>query len=167
MRAASSEAPDLSMIQEIEQLIGLNSSNTLRYVDVKRNQLRSMRLEHSETNSIKKTQLNAFLIAGDTTAENWLKSLLQTQASTQEYGRRLLMTGSKPPIALVETGHTVCSCLGVKDIAIKNHLKIYKGDSSQCLASLQGTLKCGTQCGSCVPELRRMIEMNVMNEATL
>ena len=167
MRAASSEAPDLSMIQEIEQLIGLNSSNTLRYVDVKRNQLRSMRLEHSETNSIKKTQLNAFLIAGDTTAENWLKSLLQTQASTQEYGRRLLMTGSKPPIALVETGHTVCSCLGVKDIAIKNHLKIYKGDSSQCLASLQGTLKCGTQCGSCVPELRRMIEMNEMNEATL
>jgi len=28
------------------------------------------------------------------------------------------------------------------------------------LAALQGTLKCGTECGSCVPELKRMIATN-------
>jgi assimilatory nitrate reductase catalytic subunit len=118
-----------------------------------------MRLQHSDANSTKDTQLSAFLIAGDTSAETWLKALLQTQASTQAYGRRLLMNGSKPPVALVDAGNTVCSCVGVKDIAIHHHLKIYKGDSTQRLASLQGTLKCGTQCGSCVPELRRMIQL--------
>ena len=158
MRAACSEAPDMTLLHDIEQLLGLNGSDSLRYVDAKRSQLRSMRLQHSEPAQAKDTQLNAFMIAGDTSAETWLKALLQTQASTQEYGRRLLMTGSKPPVALVDAGTTVCSCVGVKDVAIRNHLEIYKGDSAQRLASLQGTLKCGTQCGSCVPELRRMIQ---------
>ncbi len=158
MRAACSEPPDMTPLHDIEQLLGLNGSDSLRYVDAKRSQLRSMRLQHSEPTQAKDTQLNAFIIAGDTSAETWLKALLQTQASTQEYGRRLLMTGSKPPVALVDAGTTVCSCVGVKDVAIRNHLEIYKGDSAQRLASLQGTLKCGTQCGSCVPELRRMIQ---------
>jgi assimilatory nitrate reductase catalytic subunit len=159
MRAACSEAPDMGLLHDIEQLLGLNGTDSLRYVDAKRSQLRSMRLQHNEAHQTKDTQLDAFLIAGDTSAEIWLKALLQTQVSTQEYGRRLLMTGSKPPVALVDAGHTVCSCVGVKDVAIRNHLKIYKGDSAQRLASLQGTLKCGTQCGSCVPELRRMIQL--------
>ena len=159
MRAACSEAPDMALLHDIEQLLGLNGSDSLRYVDAKRSQLRSMRLQHSEATQAKDTQLNAFIIAGDTSAETWLKALLQTQASTQEYGRRLLMTGSKPPVALVDAGTTVCSCVGVKDVAIRKHLQIYKGDSAQRLASLQGTLKCGTQCGSCVPELRRMIQL--------
>jgi assimilatory nitrate reductase catalytic subunit len=160
MRGACSEAPEMGLLQDIEQLLGLNGTNNLRYVDAKRSQLRSIRLQHSETNKTKDTQLDAFLIAGDTSAENWLKALLQSQASTQAYGRRLLMTGNKPPIAIVHAGNTVCSCVGVKDIAIHNHLKTYKGDSAQRLASLQGTLKCGTQCGSCLPQLRSMIQLN-------
>ena len=159
MRAACSEAPDMALLHDIEELLGLNGPASLRYVDAKRSQLRSMRLQHSEAKQTQDTQLNAFLIAGDTSAQTWLKALLQTQASTKDYGRRLLMTGSKPPVALVDAGTTVCSCVGVKDVAIRNHLNIYKGDSAQRLASLQGTLKCGTQCGSCVPELRRMIQL--------
>jgi assimilatory nitrate reductase catalytic subunit len=159
MRAACSETPDMAVLYDIEQLLGLNGSDSLRYVDAKRSQLRSMRLQHSEAPHTKDTQLNAFIIAGDTSAETWLKALLQTQASTQEYGRRLLITGSKPPVTLVDAGTTVCSCVGVKDVAIRKHLLIYQGDSAQRLASLQGTLKCGTQCGSCVPELRRMIQL--------
>jgi assimilatory nitrate reductase catalytic subunit len=149
----------MALLHDIEQLLGLNSTDSLRYVDAKRSQLRSIRLQHSEDNLTKETQLNAFLIAGDTSAETWLKALLQTQASTQEYGRRLLMTGSTPPVALIDAGTTVCSCVGVKDVAIYKHLQIYKGDRAQCLASLQGTLKCGSQCGSCVPELKRMISL--------
>jgi assimilatory nitrate reductase catalytic subunit len=159
MRAACSEAPDIALLHDIQQLLGLNGNDSLHYVDAKRSQLRSMRLLHNEANPTKETQLNAFLIAGDTSAETWLKALLQTQASTQEYGRRLLMTGSKPPVALADAGTTVCSCVGVKDVAIRQHLSLCKGDSSQRLVSLQDALKCGTQCGSCVPELQRMIRL--------
>jgi len=164
MRAACSEAPDMALLHDIEQLLGLNGSDSLRYVDAKRSQLRSMRLQHSDTPP--NSQLDAFLIAGDTSAEAWLKTLLQTQASTQGYGRRLLMTGSKPPVALVNAGSTVCSCVGVKDLAIQTHLQTCSGDETQRLAALQGALKCGTQCGSCVPELRRMIRLTVPTDST-
>jgi assimilatory nitrate reductase catalytic subunit len=58
-------------------------------------------------------------MAGDTSAEAWLKTLLQTQQSTESYGRRLLMTGQKPPVALKEVGQTICTCVGVKDVAIE------------------------------------------------
>ena len=161
MRAACSEAPDMALLHEIEQLLGLNNSDSLRYLDAKRSQLRSLRLRHSEADLIKDSQLDAFILAGDTSAETWLKALLQTQSSTQAYGRRLLMTGSQTPVALFDAGTTVCSCVGVKDVAIRQHLDKCQGDSAQRLVSLQGTLKCGTQCGSCVPELRRMIQQTV------
>jgi assimilatory nitrate reductase catalytic subunit len=166
MRAACSEAPDMVMAQEIEQILGLQGSDSLRYVDAKRRQLRSMRLRHLDKADQKDTQLDAFLIAGDTSAEAWLKTLLQTQQSAKAYGRRLLMTGSKPPVASNDAGVTVCTCVGVKDVAIQAHLRICQGDETTRLSSLQGTLKCGTQCGSCVPELRRMIQLTLPSDAS-
>jgi assimilatory nitrate reductase catalytic subunit len=165
MRAACSEAPDMAWVHDIEQLLGLHDADSLRYLDAKRSQLRSMRLRHLETANLKDTQLDAFLIAGDTSAETWLKTLLQTQQSAKAYGRRLLMTGRQPPVPLVDAGATVCTCVGVKDVAIETHLKTCKGGETVRLASLQSTLKCGTQCGSCVPELRRMIRLTLPSDA--
>ena len=148
-RAACSEAPDMALIQTIEALFGLSGTSNLRYVDAKRSQVRSMR--------VRDNLLEGFVIAGDTSAEKWLNTLLQTQASTATYGRRLLMTGAKPPVALVEAGTTVCACVGVRDLAISSHLRKCAGDEASRLISLQNTLGCGTQCGSCVPQLKRMI----------
>jgi len=56
--------------------------------------------------------------------------------------------------------------VGVKDVAIQAHLKTCQGDEIERLASLQGALKCGTQCGSCVPELRRMIRLALPTDST-
>jgi assimilatory nitrate reductase catalytic subunit len=159
MRAACSEAPDMACVHDIAQLLGLHSAECLRYEDAKRHQLRSMRLRHSTSPA--DSQLDAFLIAGDTSAEAWLTTLLQSQASTRDYGRRLLMTGHQAPVALVNAGATVCSCVGVKDKAIQQHLQTCTGDEAQRLADLQGTLKCGSHCGSCVPELRRMVRLSL------
>jgi assimilatory nitrate reductase catalytic subunit len=121
----------------------------LRYVDAKRCHVRSMRVCDA--------LLEAFVITGDTSAEKWLNALLQTQASTASYGRRLLMTGAKPPVALIDAGSTVCTCVGVRDIAIATHLNNCIGDEETRLTSLKSTLGCGTQCGSCIPQLKRMI----------
>jgi assimilatory nitrate reductase catalytic subunit len=159
IRAASSEVPDLQILLDIEQLLELKGAENLRYIDSKRCQIRSISLQSDINHHHNDKRLRAFLIAGDTTSETWLKALLQTHASTQSYGRRLLMTGRKPPMELVNEGNTVCSCLGVKELSIHHHLKLKKGDKSQLLYSLQSELKCGTQCGSCVPELRRIIDI--------
>ena len=155
-RAASSEAPDMNLVQTIEGLIGLSDMSSLRYVDAKRCHVRSMR--------VRDELLEAFVIAGDTSAEKWLNALLQTQASTASYGRRLLMTGAMPPVALVDTGSTVCTCAGVRDVAIAAHLKNCTGDEETRLTSLKRSLGCGTQCGSCVPQLKRMIATTPLNE---
>lgn len=158
MRAASSEAPDMPLLRELGALLGLDGQDCLRYVDAKRSQLRCLRLQNRATEGKKDIALDAFLLAGDTSAQTWLKALLQTEAPTQDFGSRLLMTGSQPPVALVNDGATVCSCVGVKDVVIRKHLEATSGDAVQRMASLQAALRCGTQCGSCVPELRRMIQ---------
>ena len=154
-RAASSEAPDMHLVQTLEALLQLDAKSGLRYADPKRSHLRSIQLDRSKD----MPQLEAFVMAGDTSAEAWLKTLLQTQQSTESYGRRLLMTGQKPPVALKEAGQTICTCVGVKDVAIAEWLQSNPGQEAAQLAGLQNNLKCGTQCGSCVPQLKRIIAL--------
>jgi len=54
----------------------------------------------------------------------------------------------------------VCSCLNVTDTAIDQYLAqgaAMPSTDEARLASLQEALKCGTSCGSCVPELKRRL----------
>jgi assimilatory nitrate reductase catalytic subunit len=154
-RAASSEAPDMQFVQTLVDLLQMDAGSGLRYADPKRSHLRSIQLDRSKA----MPQLEAFVMAGDTSAEAWLKTLLQTQQSTESYGRRLLMTGQKPPVALKDVGQTICTCVGVKDVAIADWLQANSGQAAAQLAGLQSSLKCGTQCGSCVPQLKRIIAL--------
>ena len=69
------------------------------------------------------------------------------------------MTGQKPPMALKDAGQTICTCVGVKDVAIADWLQVNPGLEVAQLTGLQNNLKCGTQCGSCVPQLKRIIAL--------
>jgi assimilatory nitrate reductase catalytic subunit len=107
----------------------------LRYADPKRSHLRSIKLNRSKAFP----QLDAFVMAGDTSAEAWLKALLQTQQSTESYGRRLLMTGQKPPVALKDVGETICTRVGVKDVAIEAWLQAHPDTEDLQLVGLKQT----------------------------
>ena len=50
----------------------------------------------------------------------------------------------------------MCSCLNVAQSEINDVLREV-GAGRDALAVLQGRLKCGTSCGSCVPELKQMV----------
>jgi assimilatory nitrate reductase catalytic subunit len=54
-------------------------------------------------------------------------------------------------------GAQVCSCLDVAEPAIVRVLQACAGSPADRLADLQRQLRCGTQCGSCVPALRRLV----------
>ncbi|MGH8821391.1 MAG: (2Fe-2S)-binding protein, partial [Rhodoferax sp.] len=153
-RAASYEAAPDEVMATIERLLGLGGTDVLRYADKKRGQRRTARLtrvgDHAE--------LTAFVLAGDISAETWIKPLLQDELPAQAYGRLLLVPGAKAPIALHARGKQVCTCLNVTDTAINAYLAGSRGIDEVRLASLQAELKCGTQCGSCVPELRKMLK---------
>jgi bacterioferritin-associated ferredoxin len=138
----------------IEALLGLDAADTLRYADRKKGQRRAMRLARNGD----RARWKAFVLAGDTSAQAWVKTLLQEELPAQAYGRLLLVPGAKAPVAVQSRGKQVCTCFNVTGPAIDGHLAGCSGTDDERLASLQGALKCGTNCGSCVPELKRMVK---------
>ncbi|MBQ0920846.1 molybdopterin-dependent oxidoreductase [Hydrogenophaga aromaticivorans] len=152
-RAAAHEAPDVATVERIEALLGLGGTDALRYVDKRLGQRRTARLLRAEG----ATRLEGFVLAGDVRAEAWIKPLLQDELPAEAYGRLLLMPGAKAPVAVVARGKQVCTCFNVSEDDIGAQLQTSRGSDDQRLAALQSGLKCGTNCGSCIPELRRLV----------
>jgi assimilatory nitrate reductase catalytic subunit len=157
LRAAAYEGPAPEIVQRIETLFGLAGNESLRYADARRGQRRVVRVRRDGAD----LRLEGLLLAGETSAQTWLKALLVQQLPAQAYGRLLLAPGAKAPVALKEKGRQVCSCFGVAAPAIDAHLAGCGGAAEERLASLQAALRCGTNCGSCVPELKRMVAASV------
>ena len=161
-RAAAFEAPPAGLLEKIEATLGLDGADVLRYADKKKNQHRSMRLVRKG----EQAELAGFVLAGDVSAQAWIKALLQDELPAQAYGRLLLLPGAKAPGAMVARGKPVCSCFSVSDEQITAGLReiVEQPGGAGRLASeeerllvLQDKLKCGTNCGSCVPEIKRLI----------
>jgi assimilatory nitrate reductase catalytic subunit len=157
LRAAGYEAPPDEWLQRIEQALQLAGPEALRYADRKKGQRRAMRLARRGSDTL----LEGFLLAGDTSAEAWIKTLLQDELPAQAYGRLLLAPGAKAPVAVQARGKQVCTCFNVTDMLITEQLAGCHGSEDARLAQLQGALKCGTNCGSCVPELKRMVRATI------
>ncbi len=155
-RAAAHEAAPDECLEKIEALLGLQTPDTARYADRRRGQRRAARLvRHGEG-----AQLEAVLLAGDTSAQAWIQPLLQGELPAQAYSRLLLVPGAKAPTAMPARGKPVCSCLNVSADAINACLGSCTGTDAERLVALQKDLRCGTQCGSCVPQLQRMVRQS-------
>jgi assimilatory nitrate reductase catalytic subunit len=152
-RAAHHEPVADDVIEKIENLLHLQGADVLRYSDRKRGQRRAVRLVDCDT----QTSLDGFLLAGDTSAQGWITTLLKEALPAHAYGRALLVPGATPPMPVVSRGQQVCACFNVTDTAIQSHIKTCTSEPDGWLASLQSSLKCGTNCGSCVPQLQRMV----------
>jgi assimilatory nitrate reductase catalytic subunit len=152
-RAARHEAPAPDVLEQIEAQLQLQGPDVLRYADVKRGQRRAARLVGTDTQTV----LDAVLLAGDVSAQAWITALLKESLPAHSYGRALLIPGAVPPVPVVSRGQQVCACFNVTDVAIAAHLAQAGTDPVQRLASLQTSLKCGTNCGSCLPQLQRMV----------
>jgi assimilatory nitrate reductase catalytic subunit len=154
-RAAAAEPVPAALLAQIEALLGLDGQQVLHYQDPRRGQRRSMRLVEHEGGP----RIEAMLLAGDTRAEAWIKPLLQECLPAQAYGRLLLLPGASPPVALASRGRQVCTCFDVSDKQIEAVLAGLDGAPDAQLERLQQALQCGTNCGSCVPELKRLVAL--------
>jgi assimilatory nitrate reductase catalytic subunit len=152
-RAAAQEPVPPELVARIEALLGLDAPAVLHYADKRRGQRRSMRLVPQGDDK----RLEAFLLAGDISAEPWIRTLLQDELPAQAYGRLLLVPGAKAPVAVASRGRQVCSCFNVSESEIEGVLSAIDGNADARLQQLQTRLKCGTNCGSCVPELKGII----------
>ena len=152
-RAAAYEAAPQDLLRQLEDILGLAEIETLRYSDRRQGHWRTVGI-HRQGEELR---VDAMLLAGDTRAEAWLKALLLQELPAQAYGRQLLASGAQPPLGVVAKGRQVCSCFGVGAEAIERHVANCTGSPQERLASVQASLRCGTNCGSCVPELQRIV----------
>jgi assimilatory nitrate reductase catalytic subunit len=159
LRAAAATAPPLVWLAQIEALLGLDGPDVLRYADAQRGQRRSVRLvPRAAQGQPADVRVQAFLLSGDVQAADWVSTLLMDELPAQAYGRALLAGTATPPQALTARGQQVCNCFDVSEAEIAGTLAGCSGGPESRLAQLQARLKCGTQCGSCLPALRRQVQ---------
>jgi len=79
-------------------------------------------------------------------------------AALGERERRILLSGRSGE-AMAETGPTICACFGVGLAAIR--AAVIAGGAVS-VADVGRMLRAGTNCGSCVPELRVIVERTVV-----
>lgn len=104
--------------------------------------------------SIENGQLRWWLMVGlpsELPGLAWLESRFNETTLSDTYRRRLLAGCDD---GAVDTGPVVCSCHQVGQTTITNAIRA--GDIS--IEALGARLACGTQCGSCIPELKSLIE---------
>ena len=93
-------------------------------------------------------------------AAAWVRPLLQERQPVEALGTRLLSPSAQAPGEVASRGKQVCTCFNVSEPQILAFLPQCQGAAGERLAQLQGALKCGTNCGSCVPALRKLIQTN-------
>lgn len=144
MRIAHDQPIPAAWLAELDALVGLDSDDALSYSDTRRG--------ISKRALIADDRLVGLRLAGETVAGAWLRDVMVEQQSTAELRRWLLAPLSAPPAAAKGRGRVICNCLNVAESDIA--AAIAGGDDFD---ALQEKLKCGTSCGSCVPEIRRMV----------
>ena len=95
--------------------------------------------------------LAAVRLAGETMAADWLADMMVQGHSAAAVRAWLLAPLTRPPAGQAARGKVICNCF---DVAEDDILAAFRGGES--LDALQARTKCGTNCGSCVPELKRL-----------
>ena len=74
----------------------------------------------------------------------------------------LLAAGPRPPQALPAASLQVCACHDVSEAVILAALPGCVGAGLQKLAPLQARLRCGTDCGSCLPAVKALLQREAL-----
>src|SRR5690606_1780071 len=139
LRLASPEAVTPQILAMLAADLNLDAAN-LAYDDPARGVMRRV-LHHDG-------RLAAYLLAGDTRAADALLQWADT-GDTPANVSQILMGRH----AAIARARIVCTCASVSDTDL--HAAIQAG---QDLEALKASLKCGITCGSCLPQIKRMIE---------
>ena len=151
IRAACAQAPAPQRLQEIDLHLGLDHGPVLAYDDPRRAIGKRVRIEQG--------RITAIRLAGETLARHWLQSLwLEGRVDAQLRPWLLAPLSAPPGAAGADSGaqKTLCNCKNVSHSAVCAGIR-----SGLDLQGLKQQLGCGTQCGSCVPEIKRLLAAQV------
>jgi len=100
-------------------------------------------------------KVSAARLTGETAAFDWLRDVIVEGVDAASLRAWMLAPVARPPAGGAGRGRVVCNCLNVAEPDIVAAIA-----AGADLDALQANLKCGTECGSCVPELKRLIASN-------
>lgn len=146
LRLAHHEPIPADWLAELDRLFGLDAADCLLYTDSQRHISKRARLQDGV--------LTALRLTGETAAGTWLREAMIERLPAADLRRWLFAPLAQAPAAASSRGRIVCNCLNVSENDIQ--AAIAGGDDFE---ALQAKLKCGTSCGSCVPEIKRMVGM--------
>jgi assimilatory nitrate reductase catalytic subunit len=133
-----------TVLDTLDRLFDLNDpARTMRYVDARRRVEKAALVDAGMVQSV--------CLSGETAAQDWLKNMMVEGAPAEAVRAWILAPVASPPRGSFNRGRIICNCLDVAEAEIQAVLAGGAG-----LAQLQQQLKCGTECGSCLPELKRM-----------
>jgi assimilatory nitrate reductase catalytic subunit len=156
--AASAEAPPAALLARVAQALGLAGTGVLRYADSQRGRSRLLRLAGEGAQA----RLQSLLLVGEAGVAAWLLPLWRDAVPVAPVGRQLLAPEPSAPagVAAAARSPQVCNCFDVSEARIRESLSRCSGSPAERLSALQGELRCGTQCGSCLPSLRRLVAIS-------
>jgi len=150
LRAAHDTAPEASLVAEIDALLGMTDDMPLlNYNDAKRGISKRILVENNQVTGVR--------LMGETLATDWLKDMMASGKFTEELRRWALAPLYAPPTGQHGRGKIICNCLDVAESDIIETIEI-----GADLMTLQNMLKCGTECGSCIPELKKLVQIHGM-----
>ncbi|MGG2397921.1 molybdopterin-dependent oxidoreductase [Pseudomonas sp. SH1-B] len=154
IRAANVEPVSAEQLSQIDRLLQLTQGPVLSYDDPRRSVSKHLRIEAG--------RIVSFRLAGETAACEWLRSLWQEGRIDGDLQRWLLAPLAAPPgnSAVLARSRVLCNCLNVSEARVRAGI-----EEGLDLNGLKETLKCGTSCGSCVPEIKRLLAQQAATTA--
>jgi assimilatory nitrate reductase catalytic subunit len=130
------------VLDRVDTLFGTNSTNVMRYVDARK------RIEKRAC--VDQGVVTAVCLAGETAAQEWLKNMMIEGASAEAVRPWILAPVANAPRGSLNRGRIVCACHNVSETEIR-------AEAGAGLGGVQAKLKCGTDCGSCLPAVKQLI----------
>lgn len=141
-----------SLAETARQFAAMASEPAIEYLDTPRHSFRCAWINDSGLHTC------IYIGPGNTSTiasadRNWLASLFEKQSlNTME--RKALLSG-RSPAGVEDCGRTICACFGVGENTIRKAIQKYGLTDA---AAVGKHLKAGTNCGSCVSEIKALLQ---------
>ncbi|HEY4068717.1 MAG TPA: molybdopterin-dependent oxidoreductase [Burkholderiaceae bacterium] len=158
--AAAAEMPAVAQLDALRAELALSAEAVLDYRDPRTGVQRALRISRDAAGA---ERLQGFWICGpeaaDAALSSWWRETLQGDLPLAMPALRMLAPGARDRQGSAQPASPqLCTCFNVSVAQASAALAAAPGDPTQRLAQTQAQLRCGTNCGSCLPHLRRLAQ---------
>ncbi|MBI4995644.1 MAG: molybdopterin-dependent oxidoreductase [Rhodocyclales bacterium] len=143
LQLASTSAPGAELRARLLALLGLDTAQALNFADARRGIEKRALVEDGV--------LAGLALFGETAAGGWLKEAMLADQPIAPLRPWLFLPAATPPANLAHhRGRIVCNCKNISETDIADAVAAGCDD-------VQAQTGCGTGCGACLPELKKML----------